>query len=259
MRYLALVFSFLFLVSCSSYKNVPYNDGVYYNQVDSEENLVRMSAREHFLAHQLLYKIHKTNELLYAVIMMTVHDSRNRSMNRRYEWMRRKFSEEHPCKRQDVKKKISDTLKSYYESEEYMKKSEERFWKYREIRECMCGCGTFFLVYKKDKKRYFDNTHSPKPDYKKVSETLRKTLSSLDDDEMKKRMKKSFGSGNNTERIKNISKSKKGKKTNQQYIMGIKYAAMNDDEFEIFLKSRSSRVHNRMIKLRNKFLCRNLK
>jgi hypothetical protein len=36
MKYLALVFSFLLLFSCSSYKNVSYHDGVYYNPNDDE-------------------------------------------------------------------------------------------------------------------------------------------------------------------------------------------------------------------------------
>jgi hypothetical protein len=39
---------------------------------DSEENIVRLSAKEHYIAHHLLYKHYKTSKLAHAWFMMTV-------------------------------------------------------------------------------------------------------------------------------------------------------------------------------------------
>lgn len=58
------------------------------------ENLVYLTAREHFIAHLLLVKMYPDNhKLVYAAIMMTVFDSRHkRSRNRRYEWLKQRHS-----------------------------------------------------------------------------------------------------------------------------------------------------------------------
>lgn len=59
---------------------------------DSQENLVELTAREHYIAHQLLVKMHPDNaSLLYAARMMTVDSpTHKRSKNRLYEWLKRK-------------------------------------------------------------------------------------------------------------------------------------------------------------------------
>ena len=57
-------------------------------------NLVDLCPREHFIAHVLLSKIHPENHsLMKAVSMMTVGHGENRSKNRMYGWMKRRFSE----------------------------------------------------------------------------------------------------------------------------------------------------------------------
>ncbi|ATN93192.1 MobB-like homing endonuclease [Salmonella phage Melville] len=61
---------------------------------DDKDNLVALSAREHFIAHQLLYKIHKTYGLLCAITLMCTDKSGNRINNRLYAWHRERFSEE---------------------------------------------------------------------------------------------------------------------------------------------------------------------
>ena len=57
---------------------------------DTEDNLVRLTAREHFLAHQLLYNIHKNAKLAHAWFSMFRHsDGQERSFNsRQYELAR---------------------------------------------------------------------------------------------------------------------------------------------------------------------------
>jgi len=43
--------------------------------LDDEDNLVRLSAREHFIAHKLLYRHYKTSKLAHAWFMMTATSS----------------------------------------------------------------------------------------------------------------------------------------------------------------------------------------
>lgn len=56
-------------------------------------NLVRLTAEEHFVAHQLLVKIHTGNSaLIFAVRRMTHSADMNFRSNKLYGWIRRKFS-----------------------------------------------------------------------------------------------------------------------------------------------------------------------
>lgn len=56
---------------------------------DLPENLVRLTAREHFIAHALLYKAYKTPQLAHAWFMMTVSsDNQKRHNSRLYELCR---------------------------------------------------------------------------------------------------------------------------------------------------------------------------
>lgn len=59
---------------------------------DCKENLVLLTAREHYVAHQLLVKIYPNNSsILYAARMMTVSSiTQARSHNRLYEWLKKK-------------------------------------------------------------------------------------------------------------------------------------------------------------------------
>lgn len=64
--------------------------------LDTAENIVELTAREHFVAHQLLVKIHPTNhKLVFAANMMTVSSSTHntqRSHNRTYEWLKKRYN-----------------------------------------------------------------------------------------------------------------------------------------------------------------------
>lgn len=64
---------------------------------NKRENLVNLTAREHFIAHQLLVKINPSNsKLIFAVKAMCMYSSQNgehRVNNRMYGWLRKKFVE----------------------------------------------------------------------------------------------------------------------------------------------------------------------
>lgn len=62
---------------------------------DNTENLVKLTPREHFIAHLLLLKIYPNKySLIKAVNMMCTGHKRYRSMNRMYGWLKEKFSNE---------------------------------------------------------------------------------------------------------------------------------------------------------------------
>lgn len=220
---------------------------------NSIENIAILTAREHYIAHQLLVKMYPDNKkLIYAANMMTVHDSDNRVGNRRYEWLRRKFSDSHPCKEPEIKDKIGKSLSTYFKTSDYIHKVALRRANNMEKRFCLCGCGSMFEVNRKNPKKYISASHAPR-NTKRQSESLKETLSKLTKEEMSDRMKKSFGNCDPALRGSRISSAKKGKKTNQQEIMGRRYANMTDEEFVLFLVSRSTRIHKRISKLRNKW------
>lgn len=62
---------------------------------DLPDNLVELTAREHFVAHQLLVKIYPGNaSLIFAANMMSVNSPNHQRINNRvYEWLKVKFSE----------------------------------------------------------------------------------------------------------------------------------------------------------------------
>ncbi len=60
---------------------------------DTPDNLVDLTAREHYICHQLLVKIYPTQYgLIYAAMIMCCGLNGKRSANRQYEWLKRKFS-----------------------------------------------------------------------------------------------------------------------------------------------------------------------
>lgn len=64
---------------------------------DDKDNLVELTAREHFIAHLLLLKIHPNQYgLIKALNMMCCFNNikQDRSMNRMYGWLKEKFSQE---------------------------------------------------------------------------------------------------------------------------------------------------------------------
>lgn len=83
-------------------RNRKLEEGIYFEQhhvipkclggSDHPYNLVKMTAEEHFVAHQLLVKIHSTHTgLAYAALRMTI-GPKGRVNNKLYGWLRKKVS-----------------------------------------------------------------------------------------------------------------------------------------------------------------------
>lgn len=67
------------------------------NGTDDLENIIDLTAREHFIAHQLLVKMYPGNRnLIFALARMTDNKGRipDRSRNRIYEWMKIRLARE---------------------------------------------------------------------------------------------------------------------------------------------------------------------
>ena len=58
---------------------------------NTKENIVRLKAREHFIAHLLLAKSHKTPSLIFAANMM-MYCNKKKYTNRTYEWIKTEHS-----------------------------------------------------------------------------------------------------------------------------------------------------------------------
>lgn len=61
---------------------------------DDADNMVRLTAEEHYVAHQLLVKIHPGHRgLAYAALLMSTGHLAGRSKNKSYGWLRARYSE----------------------------------------------------------------------------------------------------------------------------------------------------------------------
>jgi hypothetical protein len=60
---------------------------------DNQDNLVQLTAEEHFVAHQLLIKIYPNEpKLAYAALIMTTDKNGNRVNNKLFGWLRRELA-----------------------------------------------------------------------------------------------------------------------------------------------------------------------
>ena len=60
---------------------------------DDKSNIAVLTAEEHYVAHQLLIKIHPGNrDLVYATQLMTVHHTDNRTTNKLFGWIRKEMA-----------------------------------------------------------------------------------------------------------------------------------------------------------------------
>lgn len=89
---------------------------------DDKDNLIKLTAREHFIAHLLLTKIYpNNNKISYAFnMMLSTSDNQERYLppSHWYEYRRKLFSENHPLKDPEIKKRHLEnsrkaTLKRY--------------------------------------------------------------------------------------------------------------------------------------------------
>lgn len=263
------------------------------NGDESEQNIVKLTAKEHYVVHHLLTKIYENtkyiSKLICAFRFMTVDSHNgNRIGLKDYEYMRSMYSINHPMKNKKTSAKVSRALKKYYKNiskkdrkiiNDKIIKSLEKYYKKLSVEEYQKMSEKHKKIANSIKqkillgiKKYYDNetkkqkksrlekqkkAHT-KESYKKTSTSIKKFIDNLNTDEKTNRLKKSLWSGDNIKRGISISKGKKGKKTNQQQIMGEKYANMSDLEFFTFLNTKSEKknIRNRMISLRNKYLTR---
>lgn len=79
---------------------------------DDKDNLVDLSPRQHYVAHQLLVKIYPEHHgLKYAAYMMTIAPKGKRSSNRLYGWLRESYFKNRPQSRGMTGMKHSEETK----------------------------------------------------------------------------------------------------------------------------------------------------
>ena len=84
------------------------------NGLDDESNMIVLLAEEHFVAHQLLCKIYNNSGLTFAAMKMTMSSgNQQRSNNKMYSWLRKKYSNQQKGKKlsEEHKKKIGLAFK----------------------------------------------------------------------------------------------------------------------------------------------------
>lgn len=75
---------------------------------DIKTNIVSLTPEEHYLAHQLLVKIHPQNKgLKYAAYMMTIGPGGKRSNNKLYGWLKKDYLENRPKSKGHTGRKLS--------------------------------------------------------------------------------------------------------------------------------------------------------
>ena len=85
---------------------------------NENNNLIILTAREHYVAHQLLVKMSPENDsLVYAAKMMTLNRSGGRSNNRHYKWLKEKYQK--VCKKRVGDKNPSYGKSWYYDPNTY--------------------------------------------------------------------------------------------------------------------------------------------
>jgi len=95
---------------------------------DVISNMVALTPEEHFVAHQLLYKMHPDNKkLLSAVSKMCSSSSKNPRTNKWYGWIRRRYSESVAGENNPSAKFTNAQVLEIYHSDEHMDILAERY------------------------------------------------------------------------------------------------------------------------------------
>ncbi len=193
---------------------------------DTEDNLVKLTAREHYIAHWLLAKIYENvdeNAAKYKMasafnIMHNISESNSKRYitSRGFEAMRKLWIKNHQMRNPEIKKKVIETT---------LKNNKPRPQASEESR-------------------------------KKMSDSAKKNLAKMSPEELSARMKKSAGSADHVMRGKKISDGKRGKKTNQVQLEIEKYGKMTEEEFQNYIKDRTPRMKTRMTNRRKKYVPR---
>lgn len=95
-----------------------------------KDNLVLLTARQHFIAHWLLYKIHRTSAMVYAwnnMCRIGKGQESRRINSRHFKYVREAFSQKIKNMPEETRRKISNSLKGKPLAEETKKKIAEAF------------------------------------------------------------------------------------------------------------------------------------
>jgi hypothetical protein len=195
---------------------------------DSIDNIVYLTAREHYVAHWLLAKMYDGQgsigmKMAYAFNMMH-NDNKARNgaryrTSRGFESMRKLWSKNHHAKLPENRLRQSENSKRAR-----AEKPES------------------FLFLHTDEYR------------SKLSEIAKTRLRSLTPEQLSERMAKSTGSCDHIARGKSISAGKKGKIPQNGPAEELKYGQMSDDEFSTYIEGRPKNVRSRMTNRRNAYL-----
>ena len=238
---------------------------------DTKDNKVPLTFREHYICHWLLTKIYTGSQdakSLASAFWKMAQSSGNQKRDlssRQFERCRQHYMDNHPMKDPIIAKRARDAIKLKWQDPEFQalqkEKRLERALKnnpnYLEdikivAKACECGCGETFEVEARSPRKYILG-HQPQ-DSELLSKIKKEQLSKMSKEELAERMKNSVGKCDQVKRGNAISTGKKGKKTNQQQIMGERYAAMSDEKFAAFLAKQKPMMHKRSTNLRNKYL-----
>ena len=231
---------------------------------DDKDNLVLLTAKEHFICHFLLAKhytkfgnISEQKKMIAAFMQMCRDGNGSRIRSRSYQYARKMWSDylkqNHWAFDEQWKLQQSKRMKSYYEENPKVKKVRET-----EEKICACGCGNSFVSLKGKTQKYIHghNGRNNTEIKEKQSKAMKDYLSRLSNTEKTNRIKSSLGNCDHTERGKKISKAKKGKASNQKEKVGLQLSLLSDEQFETYLdeKNYSASIIKRFTTYRNEYL-----
>lgn len=213
---------------------------------DEDDNVVAITAREHFLCHWLLVKMYtgadkmRLSAAFNSMCRMSDGQIRN---SKNFAVARKHFSDNHPCKVESTRNKISASLRRYY--------SEAHTGIFRNYENRICpSCGVEYRVWPSDPQIYCGVGCSRKSitdaTKKKISATMNKRLGDMTPEERRARMLPAITADKGVA----ISAAKRGKKTNQKNLEIEKYGKMTEDEFNAHLVGRTKQVASRMMNRR---------
>ncbi len=171
---------------------------------NAKKNIVRLTAREHFIAHWILVKIHPNNRsLMWAFLMMGNNKRTQRKLtSRQYQIIRANFSRNHPNKNNTC---FTEKMRNYAAQRKLNKEP---------LPLCACGCGE---RVKSKRWKYAGHGHHTRnkkrtlESISKTSLTMKKRLEALTPQQLQQRMTNSrlSNSVNHVERARKISETKR--------------------------------------------------
>ena len=176
------------------------------NGSDEPYNLVKLSAREHYIAHKLLIKIYPNEQCLKSA--MIFFNSREEIRNSKSFEEIRNYSKQHnPMFNDKHKKKARDKWNEWYESKRYCKICGKKL-KLKQKFCCSVACKNEYM-------KQPDNEIS-----KILSKTRKNMLNNKTPEEMKKYLDKTLGNTDHIKRCQKISETKR-KQNSFHYILEI--------------------------------------